>query len=71
MLAKLEELTLIDSEGQPMPWVEVLIVDTDAPLKVPDINDDLTRETIMYDREFLSSNPSSLGFQLLDTLVLA
>jgi hypothetical protein len=50
MLAKIEELQLVDSEGKPMEWVETLIVDTDAPLKVPDINDDLSRETIMYER---------------------
>ena len=48
MLAKLEELRLLDSAGEPMPWIESLIVDTEEPLKVPDVEDDLARETLMY-----------------------
>lgn len=48
MLAKLEELRLVDSAGEPMAWIETLIVDTDEPLKVPDVEDDLARETLMY-----------------------
>ena len=48
MLAKLEDLKLVDSAGKPLEWAETLVVDTDEPLKVPDVNDDLARETLMY-----------------------
>ena len=49
MLAKLEELRLLDASGEPLAWAETLIVDSDEPLKVPDVEDDLARETIMYE----------------------
>jgi rRNA-processing protein EBP2 len=50
MLAKLEELRLLDASGEPLAWAETLIVDSDEPLKVPDVEDDLARETIIYNQ---------------------
>jgi hypothetical protein len=61
MLAKLEDLRLVDSAGSALGWAEMLIVDTDSPLKVPDVEDDLARETLMYVLQFFRPFPSSLG----------
>lgn len=52
MLAKIEDLKLVDASGTPLGWAETLIVDTDEPLKVPDVDDDLARETLMYALQF-------------------
>lgn len=62
MLAKIEDLKLVDAAGNPLGWAETLIVDTDEPLKVPDVDDDLARETLMYVLQF---HPSFLSSTML------
>ena len=54
-MAKLDDLRLVDGAGNPLEWAETLVVTTDAPLKVPNVDDDLARETLMY--EFANSEP--------------
>lgn len=54
----------MDSAGTPILWAETLVVVSDEPLNVPNVNDDLARETLMC-VEFLAiplpSLPQFLG----------
>lgn len=43
----------MDASGAPIAWAETLVVVSDEPLVVPNVNDDLARETLMY-VEFLT-----------------